>query len=216
MNTDRLIDLLSVDPQPVETGQLGKLLLMAMVTGGAVAVLLMLATVGARPDLQSTSHLEWLAVKLLFALSVIVSALPLLNGSIRPGSKNERYRRLVFLPFLVAIALALAMLLFSQPLAREPMLRGATKLSSARCLISIMFFAAVPLASVFWAVRKGASTRLKLSGGVAGLVAGAIGAAAYAFSCTSDTLPFVALWYGMAIALCAAIGAQLGPRILRW
>ena len=51
---------------------------------------------------------------------------------------------------------------------------------------------------------------------MAGLVAGAIGAAAYAFHCPDDSLPFVALWYGTAIAFCAAVGAILGPRVLRW
>ena len=79
-----------------------------------------------------------------------------------------------------------------------------------------MFFAAIPLAAVIYALRKGAPTRLKLCGGIAGIVAGGIGAAAYAFNCTSDTIPFIAIWYGAAIVLCAVIGAQLGPRVLRW
>jgi hypothetical protein len=37
--------------------------------------------------------------------------------------------------------------------------------------------------------------------------AGGLGAAAYAFNCTSDTIPFIAVCYGAAIALCAFIGA---------
>jgi hypothetical protein len=44
----------------------------------------------------------------------------------------------------------------------------------------------------------------------------AIGAAAYAFHCPDDSLPFIALWYGASIAFCAGIGAVLGPRVLRW
>ena len=117
---------------------------------------------------------------------------------------------------LGAIAVALAVFLLSQPLARGAMLRGATSISSGRCLVCIVFFAAVSLAAVIWAVRKGAPTRLKLSGAIAGIVAGGIGAAAYAFNCTSDTIPFIAIWYGAAIALCAVIGALIGPRVLRW
>jgi len=216
MNTDRLIDILSVDPEPVDSGQLGKVLLLAIVAGGAAAVALMLATVGLRPDLQSTAHLEWLAVKLLFALSVIGAGVPLLSRSIRPGLEDETNWALIFLPFLTAIAVALAVLLIGEPQARGAMLRGATSISSARCLLCIVFFAALPLAAVIWAVRKGAPTRLKLCGGIAGIVAGGIGAAAYAFNCTSDTIPFIAIWYGMAITLCAFIGALLGPRVFRW
>jgi hypothetical protein len=69
---------------------------------------------------------------------------------------------------------------------------------------------------LIWALRKGAPTCLKRGGAIAGIVAGAIGAAAYAFNCASDSVPFIAIWYGAAVLLCAFIGAQLGPRFLRW
>lgn len=216
MNTDRLIDILSVDPEPVNSGQLGKMLILAIVTSGAAAFGLMLATVGPRPDLQSTAHLEWVAVKLLFAMSVIGTAAPLLNRSIRPGLEDETNWALIFLPFLAAIGIALAMLLLGQPRAWGAMLRGATTVSPLRCLLCIMSFAAIPLAAVIAALRRGAPTRLKLCGGIAGIVAGGIGATAYAFNCSSDTMPFIAIWYGTAIVLCAVFGAQLGPRVLRW
>jgi negative regulator of sigma F NrsF-like protein len=49
-----------------------------------------------------------------------------------------------------------------------------------------------------------------------GLVAGAIGATVYSFSCPSDSWVFVFLGYSDAVALCSIIGAQLGPRLLRW
>jgi len=65
-------------------------------------------------------------------------------------------------------------------------------------------------------LRKGAPTNLKRTGAIAGLVAGALGAMAYAFHCPDDFLPFLAFWYGGLIALCAFIGAKFGPRLLRW
>ena len=42
------------------------------------------------------------------------------------------------------------------------------------------------------------------------------GAAAYAFYCPDDSLPFIAIWYGAPIALITLAGASLGPRLLRW
>jgi hypothetical protein len=186
-----------------------------MVTGGAIAFGLMLATVGPRPDLQSTAHIEWVAVKLLFALSVIGTGALLLNRSMRPGLEDATNWSIVFFPFLTALAVAFAVL-FGQPHAWRELLRGATTISSMRCLLLIMFFAAIPLAAVIYALRQGAPTRLKLCGGIAGIVAGGIGAAAYAFNCTSDTIPFIAIWYGAAIVMCAVIGSQLAPRVLRW
>ncbi len=215
MNTDRLIEMLSAELEPVNSARLAKTLILAMVTGGAIAFGLMLVTVGPRPDLHSTPHIEWVAVKLLFALTVIGTGALLLNKSMRPGLEDETNWALVFFPFLAALAVSFAVLL-GQPQAWREMLRGATTVSSLRCLLLIMFFAMIPLAVVIYALREGAPTRLKLCGGVAGIVAGGIGAAAYALNCTSDTIPFIAIWYSSAIVLCAVVGAQLGPRVLRW
>jgi hypothetical protein len=215
MNTDRLIDMLSAELEAVNSSRLGKALILAIVTGGAIAFALMLVTVGPRPDLQSTAHLEWVAVKLLFAFSVIGRGALLLNRSMRPGQEDATNWSIVFLPFLAALAVALAVLL-DQPQAWRDLLSGATTTSSMRCLLLIMFFAAIPFAAVIYAIRQGAPTRLKLCGGIAGIVAGGIGAAAYAFNCRSDTIPFIAIWYGAAIVICAVIGSQLAPRVLRW
>ena len=216
MNTDRLVDLLSANLEPVGRVQFGKTLLLAMVTGGTAAFLLMVATVGPRTDLDSTAHLGWTAVKLLFALSVIGTAAPVLLTSMRPGLERDTRTALIFLPFFAALAAALALLLFVTPQTWSAMLRGATSGSPARCLVCIIVFAALPFAALIWALRHGAPTRLRLSGAIAGVAAGGMGAAAYALNCTSDTIPFIAFCYGAAIALCAFVGAQLGPRLLRW
>lgn len=215
MNTDRLIDILSVDPDPVNRRQLGKTLALAIVTGGAAAFALMLVIVGPRPDLASTAHLEWIAVKLLFSLSIVGVGVPLLNKSIRPGLEDKTNWAMILVPFIVTIAVAVAVLL-GQPSAWREMLRGVTTVSPLRCLLFIVVFAAGPLMSVIYFLRQGAPTRLRLSGAIAGIVAGGLGATAYAFNCTSDSIPFIAIWYGAAIALCAFIGEQLGPRVLRW
>jgi hypothetical protein len=215
VNTERLIDLLSTNLEPVSQGRLEKTLILAMVLGGATAFAMMLATVGPRPDLHSTAHLEWSAVKLLFALSVIGVGAPLLIRSMRPGQEDETWG-LIFLPFFMAIAVALTPLFSGPPQAWRGLLDAATTTSPARCLYCIPLFAVFPWSGVIWALRKGAPTRLMLSGAIAGIVAGGLGAAAYALSCKSDTIPFIAIWYGLAIALCAAIGALFGPRLLRW
>ena len=216
MNTDRLIDLLSVNLETVGRVQFGKTLLVAMLTGGAAAFSLMLVTVGPRPDLDSTTQVGWTVVKLLFAVSVIGTATPPLLRSMRPGLEKETHPGIIFLPFFAAIAVALAMLPFVTPQTWSEMLRGATSASPGRCLLCIMVFAAVPFGALIFVLRQGAPTRLGLSGAIAGVIAGGPCAVAYAFTCRSDTIPFIAFSYGAAIALCAFIGVQLGPRLLRW
>jgi hypothetical protein len=216
VNTDHLIDLLGANLEPVGRVRFGRTLFVALLTSGAAAFVVMMATVGPRADLDSTAHLWWTAVKLLFAVSVIGTAAPLLLRSMRPGLEKETHPEIIFLPFLAFIAAALAMLLFVTPQTWSEMLRGATSASPARCLLCIIFFAVVPFAALVWTLRHSAPTRLKLSGAIAGVVAGGLGAAAYAVNCRSDTIPFIAVCYSTAIALCAFIGAQVGPRLLRW
>jgi hypothetical protein len=216
VNTDRLIDALSANLERVSHGRLEKTLILAMVTGGAAAFALMLATVGPRPDLQSTAHLEWSAIKLLYALSVIGAGVPFLIRSMRPGLENGTHWPVILFPLVATIVVAFVMLVLGRPQTWREMLFGANTFSPARCLLCITFFSAIPLAVLIWALRKGAPIRLRICGAIAGIVAGGLGAAAYGLACMSDTIPFIAIWYGAAIAICAVVGAQVGPSLLRW
>ena len=50
----------------------------------------------------------------------------------------------------------------------------------------------------------------------AGVLSGALAAMAYALTCPVDSAAFVATWYPLAIAACAALGALAGKLALRW
>jgi hypothetical protein len=74
----------------------------------------------------------------------------------------------------------------------------------------------VPFVALTWFLRTGAPTNLRLTGAIAGLLAGALGATAYAFHCPDDSVPFIAFWYATMIGLCCLLGALAGPKLLRW
>ena len=61
-----------------------------------------------------------------------------------------------------------------------------------------------------------APTRLRLAGASVGLLAGAAGACVYAFHCPELAAPFLGTWYVLGMAIPTALGALLGPRVLRW
>jgi hypothetical protein len=216
MKTERLIDMLSANLEAVNEERLGNTLVLAILAGGVGAAAVMLATVGPRADLQTGAHLEWTALKLVLPLSVIALGAPFLVRTMRPGLENKTNWPLVFLPFVMAIAAGLVMLLIVRPQAWIEMLLGSSQIASPRCFLCILSFAAIPLAALVWAVRDGAPTQLEVSGALAGMIAGGLGAAAYAFNCDSDTIPFITIWYSAAILLCTFIGTRLGPRLLRW
>ncbi len=212
MNTEHLIDVLSTNLEPVDRRALRTSLAWAVVVGGAAAFCLMLGTVSLRGDLTSGTSLAFVAVKLVFALTVIGGGLAFLSRAVRPGQDAQTSFQLAALPFVIVIVAAVTDLVFG--LSTPHVMTMGTHW--VLCLYCIPLFAVVPFGLLIWALRLGAPTRLRRTGAMAGLVAGAIGAAAYAFHCPDDSLPFIALWYGASIGFCAAVGAMLGPRLLRW
>jgi hypothetical protein len=216
VTTDRLIDVLSANLEPVTGDELRKGVMLALTIGGAAALGLMLITVGPRPELSTASHLNWLALKFLFALSLVAASTPALIKSLRPGAEDETQFKLIFSPLMVVGITAVANLLLTRSNFWKGMLLGAHPMSSVRCVLLTLFFATIPMTILMLALRRGAPTRLVRCGAIAGIVAGAMGAAAFAFSCRSDSIAFIAIWYSAGIMLCALIGAQLGPRFLRW
>ncbi|MCU0967331.1 MAG: DUF1109 domain-containing protein [Rubrivivax sp.] len=88
--------------------------------------------------------------------------------------------------------------------------------SWSTCPRNVVLLSFPPMAAAFWALRGLAPTRPRLAGAAAGLLAGALGAAAYSLSCDELAMSFVAVWYTLGIAAATALGALLGPRLLRW
>jgi len=83
--------------------------------------------------------------------------------------------------------------------------------------VSIVAALSLPtLVAAFVALRSLAPTRLAAAGAAAGALAGGIGAAVYAWHCNEMTLPFVAVWYVLGMAIPAILGAVLARRWLHW
>ncbi len=55
-----------------------------------------------------------------------------------------------------------------------------------------------------------------LSGALAGLAGGGLGAAVYAMHCTEDSPLFWVTWYGTAIVVVTVASTLIGSRVLRW
>jgi hypothetical protein len=84
------------------------------------------------------------------------------------------------------------------------------------CLVVVPVLAAPTAAGLLWLMRSFAPTRLTLAGASIGALSGGVGAMAYSMYCPVDSVAFVTTWYVVAIGLCAAIGAAVGARLLRW
>jgi hypothetical protein len=88
--------------------------------------------------------------------------------------------------------------------------------SWAVCPFNVMALSLPALAAALWALRGLAPTDGRRSGFAAGILAGAVGALAYTLACDEMAPAFVAVWYTLGILLTGALGAALGPKVLRW
>jgi hypothetical protein len=224
MKTEDFIEMLATNLEPVRGGQLRKTLFIAMavavVAAGASCFTWCMLTMPAMPiiptmpaDAMSWWHFCLTAIALVFTLGLAAVGARVLFRSARPGLSARRPLILMGMLFLVMVSAAIVALAIIDPAARSTMILGG---QGGTCLICIPMFAVIPFVAFIWALRKGAPTHLAFAGAIAGLVAGALGAAAVVVNQTADSLPLIALWYGAPVALCALIGGILGPRLLRW
>ena len=109
--------------------------------------------------------------------------------------------------------LGLAAWFAAPPEARSQLVWGTTWRT---CVFNIGAIGLPVFVAAFLALRGLAPTRPALAGGAAGALAGGAGAAVYALHCPELQAPFLAVWYVLGMAVPVAVGALLGPRLLRW
>ena len=214
MKTEDLINVLSTNVEPVDPRRTGRDLAKAIIVGVVLSVGGVISWSGMRHDLGDGHALAFLVAKIMLSGGLVFAGARYLMRLGRPGADAQVLRGQLGWPAYVVGALAIAVLV-ALPLSHWHHL-GMDSDGWLECLISIPVIAVVPFASVIWALRKMAPTNLPRTGAVAGIVAGGISDIGYALHCTDDSVSFIALWYGGAIALCALAGFLFGPRLLRW
>jgi hypothetical protein len=213
MKTDDLVAMLSTNVEPIGRGLVGRTISIAVAAGAVIALGFMLVALGVRADLATTRATVFLLLKIAFALAVVGVAMRYLTRLARPGAERGISPLAIAVPFSAIVLLGAISLSIAPSSHWDTMVLGDQWLE---CLLSIPIIAIVPFAVTIFAVRRAAPTNLARAGAFAGLIAGGVSAMAYAFHCTDDSLPFVAVWYGGTIVLCTLAGAVLGPRLLRW
>ncbi|MQG91617.1 DUF1109 domain-containing protein [Pseudomonas sp. MN1F] len=213
MKTDDLITLLAAGEGPVQRNATGRRLGLAVLLGGLAAVLMTLAIYGVRSDLAEVARTPLFWAKVALPSSLAVLGLWLTSRLATPGVRGGLAWGLLGLPLLL-LWLGAALSLAGAPLdARADLLLGRTWRT---CALNITLLSLPGLVSVFWALRGLAPTRLRQAGAAGGLLAGSTATLAYCLHCPEMGVPFWGLWYVLGMLLPTALGAWLGPRLLRW
>lgn len=213
MKTDELVALLARNAGALETGAAGRRFSRLVAWGLPATALLVLLVLGVRPDFAIAVPQPMFWLKLAFPAAIAVLSVRALQLLATPGAG------LGGVPGLMALLVAVLWLWAGSVLAEaEPFERRALILGESWqfCLVSVCALSIPVLAAALWTMRQSAPTRPALAGATAGLLAGGVGASAYALHCTEMSMPFLAVWYVLGMLAAAAAGASLGPRMLRW
>jgi hypothetical protein len=210
MKTTDLIDALARESEAQKTA-VWQRLAFALVVGLLIAIGLVLTFFGMRPDIGAARMV--VMMKAGFAALGAGLALPLLMQLAKPG-RGVGWRIAAVGGFvLLCVGIVAVALAGGDPSERfQSWMTGRIPW----CVVIIPLLATPTAALLGWLVRDLAPTRLAMTGAALGAVSGGVGAMAYAMYCPIDSAMFVATWYGVAIALCAVIGAVAGSRLLRW
>lgn len=211
MKTDQLIDLLAKNVEPAERPHWARRMALTIVVGLIAAVLIVAIGIGVRPDIGVARMPVML--KAMFSAAAAAALLPLAVQLMKPG-RPLGWRIGAVLVFLGVCAFATIVALMGE--APEERMQAWMGGGFPWCVVVVPILAAPTAAGLLWLMRSFAPTRLTLAGAAIGALSGGVGAMAYAMYCPVDSVAFVTTWYVVAIALCAALGAVVGARLLRW
>ncbi|MDQ7978529.1 DUF1109 domain-containing protein [Paraburkholderia sp. SARCC-3016] len=213
MNTENLIAVLAADAAPVDRRIVERRMLSALSIAICGAITLLLLSYGVRSDLAWLVSTPVFWAKVAFAACIASAALIATVRLSRPGVAVGRAWAGLVAPAAIVLVVALTVLWFAPRDARAALLMGHTWRT---CSLNIAALSVPGFVAILAVVRSLAPTRLRLSGALAGLLAGAIGTAAYCLRCPETSVPFWATWYLLGIAIPTFAGAVLGQKVLRW
>lgn len=209
--TDRLIQSLARDAatKPVRTVlRFEWMLLLVVGLALAAAVALVFLLFGVSPELMATVRSAPFHHKVASTLALACGGFFLVRDAARPGGRGLG---------LAALLPGVALLAFGGATDGSGLpVMGGSGVSVPICLGAIIVLSVPALALIVGALRTGAATRPALAGAWAGVLAGALGAAAYALACKNDGGLFVAVWYSAGILIVTGLGAIVGRRALAW
>jgi hypothetical protein len=210
METNELIRSLAADhgwrARPV-----GIVLAIALAVAVPFTAMMFMMRLGMRPDFMAATANPFFVLKFVVTLSLVFTSVALASHLVRPGADIRKAAWLLVIPLLLLAGGILA----DAVVMTSPWTKRLIGTNSLICLTAIPALSLPLLIAALIGLRHGAATRPMLTGAVAGLLAGGIAATFYASHCIDDSPLFVTIWYSIALAVVALVGAVLGRWVLR-
>lgn len=213
MKTEELVAVLATGAGAVEPHSALRRCAAAIGWGALGATLLMAILLGVRRDLAQAVLLPMFWFKLGFAGWLAAASVLAATRLSLPGVRLGGLPGALAAPVLAMWVLAAFVLLGANPAQREHLFFGETWTT---CPIFITVLSVPVFVAIVWAMKGLAPTRLRLAGAMAGFASGAVAATVYSLHCPELAAPFIGFWYLLGMLIPTAVGALLGPRLLRW
>ncbi|QGZ66601.1 DUF1109 domain-containing protein [Paraburkholderia acidisoli] len=213
MDTRDLVTRLAGSPLRAERNAITRRLNRALVLGFVGSAILLVLLYGVRSDMPWLILTAMFWLRLAFPLAIVVTSMSLAARLGRPGARIREAWLAVALPLAAMLCAAAGVLLAAPPGYRLQLMLGTTWHVTTG---NIVVLSLPPLAAIMQAMRGLAPTRLRLAGAGAGVLAGAQGTLVYSLYTPEMSVPFWAVWHGLALAITAALGAALARAWLRW
>lgn len=213
MKTDELIESLAQDVRAVPRGLARARVALAVAAGALAAIVLLSLVWGIRPDLDLAMAGMMFWMKTGYTASIALVGLAASVVLTRPEARAPRWLWLALVP-VALFAVKSAQEMMSAPATDRMDIWVGT--SAALCPAIVLALSLPIMATLMYAARSLAPTRLRLTGAVIGLASGGAAATIYCLHCPEATATFVLSWYTLGIALATGVGALLGPKLLRW
>jgi hypothetical protein len=213
MKTDELVEMLARGETAVDTRAPIIRGALALGAGTLAAMVLMASMFGVQPDLASDMRVPMFWVKVAFVVALLGAGLLASWRLGRPGASLRGVLATIVAPVIGIWVLAAFVLMRADSGQRTELMLGQTW---TQCATNIAMLSVPIFAASFWAMKALAPTRLRLAGAAAGLLAGAAAAVVYTLHCPELAAPFLGIWYVLGMLIPTAIGALIGPRVLRW
>ena len=211
MKTDEFIAFLAKGSGAEPAPALSHKLFWAFSMAGLISLMLAFTIIGAQPVEAFMTPTPWM--KLAYTVSLAVAATFLTIRLVRPVANRQAPSVWLGLVLLAMLAFGAYHLALVPDEAKREAFFGQTSLL---CPWLVLLVSLPGLFVLQIALRAFGPVQLSQAGFACGLLAGAIGATAYALACPEDSPTFVAVWYTLGIVLTSAVGAISGRWLLRW